>query len=120
VSALRPLSTAAFSRLADDNPTGVCLVVGAGDATGLAVARAFAEDGFTTVLVRRNKGGGVLEANVEQLRSEGHQCYGFAKDARDEEAVGELVRTIESQIGPIEVRRHLGFGMCAARAPALC
>ncbi|HBJ94197.1 MAG TPA: short-chain dehydrogenase, partial [Hyphomonadaceae bacterium] len=37
--------------MADKN--GVCLVIGAGDDTGAAIAKAFAHDGLTACLVRR-------------------------------------------------------------------
>lgn len=44
---------------------GVCCVIGAGDATGSAVARRFAREGFTVCAARRNKD--ALTALVDQI-----------------------------------------------------
>ena len=79
----------------------VALVVGAGDATGGAIARRFAREGFVTCVARRS--GDKLQALLEAIRSEGGTAHGFASDARREDAVVELVTTIERDIGPIEV-----------------
>ena len=39
---------------------------------------------------------------MDAIRAEGGEAHGFASDARKEEAVIELVETIERDIGPIE------------------
>jgi NAD(P)-dependent dehydrogenase (short-subunit alcohol dehydrogenase family) len=79
----------------------VALVVGAGDATGAAIARRFAREGYTTCMTRRSAD--KLQPLVDEIRSAGGEAHGFASDARKEEQVAELVEHIESQIGPIEV-----------------
>ena len=79
----------------------VCLVIGAGDATGGAVARRFAREGYTVCATRRTLD--KLQSLLEQIRSEGGVAYGFGSDARKEEDVIALVEHIETQIGPIEV-----------------
>ena len=81
--------------------TKVVLVVGAGDATGGAIARRFAREGYIACVTRRNLD--KLQPLLEQIRAEGGQAYGFASDARREEEVASLVEQIETQIGPIEV-----------------
>ncbi|MBB4862858.1 NAD(P)-dependent dehydrogenase (short-subunit alcohol dehydrogenase family) [Pseudomonas nitritireducens] len=78
----------------------VVLVIGAGDATGGAIARRFAREGFVACVTRRSAD--KLQPLVEQIRAEGGEAHGFASDARKEEAVIELVETIERDIGPIE------------------
>ncbi len=83
------------------NDKKVALIVGAGDAIGSAIAREFAEKGFTVCMVRRSKQ--PVVAYAEQLRDEGFDAYGFAADARKEDQVESLFETIESQIGEIEV-----------------
>lgn len=80
--------------------SGVVLVVGAGDATGAAVARRFAREGLFACEARRN--GEKLAPLVEQIRAEGGQARGFGCDARREDQVTALVDTIEREIGPLE------------------
>jgi NAD(P)-dependent dehydrogenase (short-subunit alcohol dehydrogenase family) len=77
------------------------LVVGAGDATGGAIARRFAREGFTACVTRRSEE--ALTPLVERLREEGGQALGFGCDARDEEQMRALVDTIEAEVGPLEV-----------------
>ena len=78
----------------------VVLVIGAGDATGGAIARRFAREGYVACVTRRSAD--KLQPLVEQIRAEGGEAFGYASDARKEEAVVELVETIERDIGPIE------------------
>jgi NAD(P)-dependent dehydrogenase (short-subunit alcohol dehydrogenase family) len=79
----------------------VALVIGAGDATGGAIARRFAREGYVACVTRRSMD--KLQPLVEQIRAEGGMAHGFASDARKEEEVVALVEQIESTIGPIEV-----------------
>ncbi len=79
----------------------VALVIGAGDATGGAIARRFARGGYVACVTRRSAD--KLEALVERIRAEGGEAHGFASDARKEEDVAELVARIEADIGPIDV-----------------
>jgi NAD(P)-dependent dehydrogenase (short-subunit alcohol dehydrogenase family) len=79
----------------------VALVIGAGDATGGAIARRFAREGYTACVTRRQAD--KLAPLVERIQAEGGQAHGFGSDARDEAAVIELVAQIERDIGPIEV-----------------
>jgi NAD(P)-dependent dehydrogenase (short-subunit alcohol dehydrogenase family) len=82
-------------------PAGVVLVVGAGDATGGAIARRFAREGLIACVTRRTAD--KLAALVDEIRAAGGQAHGFASDARDEAAVIELFARIEREIGPIQV-----------------
>ncbi|TAL98093.1 MAG: SDR family NAD(P)-dependent oxidoreductase [Rhodanobacter sp.] len=75
----------------------VCLVVGAGDATGGAVARRFAREGLHVVATRRR---GDLSGLVADVEAAGGSVTAVHSDARDEEAVRALVAKAE-QIGPI-------------------
>ena len=79
----------------------VALVIGAGDATGGAIARRFARGGYIACVTRRSLE--ALQPLLAQIRDEGGQAHGFASDARKEEDVVALVEQIESSIGPIEV-----------------
>jgi NAD(P)-dependent dehydrogenase (short-subunit alcohol dehydrogenase family) len=82
-------------------PTPVALVVGAGDATGGAIARRFAREGYAVCVTRRNLE--QLRALVASIEAAGGTAHPFASDARKEEEVVALVEKIESTIGPIEV-----------------
>ncbi|MEO5669191.1 MAG: SDR family oxidoreductase [Ramlibacter sp.] len=79
----------------------VALIVGAGDATGGAVARRFARGGYTVCATRRSLD--KLQPVLEQIRADGGVAHGFSTDARKEEEVVALVEQIETTIGPIEV-----------------
>ena len=76
------------------------LVIGAGDATGGAIARRFAREGMTACVVRRQAD--KLVPLVEAIETEGHRARAYGVDARDEEAVIALVDGIERDVGPIE------------------
>ncbi len=81
----------------------VCLIIGAGDDTGAAIARAFARQGMTACLVRRPRHSEALESLAQSIRNEGHDAAAFPTDARDEDAMVALFDRIEAEIGPIEV-----------------
>jgi NAD(P)-dependent dehydrogenase (short-subunit alcohol dehydrogenase family) len=77
------------------------LIVGAGDATGGAIARRFAREGYAACVTRRSLD--KLQPLVAQIEAAGGHAHAFACDARKEEEVVALVEQIESTIGPIEV-----------------
>ncbi len=79
----------------------VAVIVGAGDAIGSAITRKFARRGLTVCALRRN--GDRLAPLVGELRSQGHDAYGYSCDARKEEQVIERFAEIEQDIGDIEV-----------------
>jgi NAD(P)-dependent dehydrogenase (short-subunit alcohol dehydrogenase family) len=79
----------------------VALIVGAGDATGGAIARRFARGGYAVCATRRSAE--KLQPLIEQIRAEGGIAHGFAGDARKEEEVAQLVKRIETEVGPLEV-----------------
>ena len=79
----------------------VALVIGAGDATGGAIARRFACEGFTACVTRRSAD--KLGPLVARIASEGGKARAFGSDARKEEQMVALVDTIEREVGPIEV-----------------
>jgi NAD(P)-dependent dehydrogenase (short-subunit alcohol dehydrogenase family) len=77
------------------------LVVGAGDATGGAIARRFAREGLVAVCTRRELSS--LEPLLQRIRADGGEAHGFGSDARVEDQVLELFATIERDIAPLEV-----------------
>ncbi|MDP3494670.1 MAG: SDR family oxidoreductase [Hyphomonadaceae bacterium] len=76
------------------------LVIGAGDATGGAIARRFAREGLTAVVTRRELA--ALEPLLAQIRADGGEAHGFGSDARIEEEVVALFEKIEAEIAPLE------------------
>jgi NAD(P)-dependent dehydrogenase (short-subunit alcohol dehydrogenase family) len=82
------------------NNKKVVLVVGAGDATGGAIAKRFAQEGFIACVTRRSAE--KLQPLVDSIKANGDEAHGFACDARKEDDVIALVEQIESEIGPIE------------------
>ncbi|MGE1094188.1 SDR family oxidoreductase [Pseudomonas zeae] len=82
------------------NNKKVVLVVGAGDATGGAIAKRFAKEGFIACVTRRSAD--KLQPLVDAIKAEGGEAHGFACDARKEEDVIALIEDIETRLGPIE------------------
>lgn len=86
-----------------DHPQPACIVIGAGDDTGGAIARAFAKEGYQACLVRRPRHGDALEKLAGSIKADGGIAHAMPTDARDEDAMVALVEKIESEVGPIEV-----------------
>ncbi|WP_433771345.1 SDR family oxidoreductase [Pseudomonas putida] len=86
---------------ANQSTAKVALIIGAGDATGGAIAKRFAAEGFTTCVTRRDAE--KLQPLVDSIRDSGGIAHGFASDARKEEEVVDLIERIETELGPIEV-----------------
>ena len=83
------------------NPNHVALIIGAGDATGGAIAKRFAAGGLTACMTRRDAA--KLEPLIQGIVAAGGTAHGFGSDARKEDEVIALVEQIERDIGPIEV-----------------
>ncbi len=75
------------------------LIIGAGDATGGAIARRFAKGGYITVCTRRNQD--QLQPLVAQIVAAGGRAVGLGSDARDEDQVIDLFNRVETEIAPI-------------------
>jgi NADP-dependent 3-hydroxy acid dehydrogenase YdfG len=81
--------------------TKVAMVVGAGDATGGAIATRFAAGGYVACMTRRDAQ--KLQPLVQRIQDAGGIAHGFSSDARKEQEVVDLVERIEREIGAIEV-----------------
>ena len=75
--------------------------MGAGDATGGAVARRFAREGYFACVCRRNAD--KLQPLVARIEHEGGEVRAFGADGRKEDQIATLFATIEKEIGPVEV-----------------
>lgn len=81
----------------------VALVIGAGEDTGGAIARAFAAQGYIAALVRRPSSAEALNEMAANIEKGGGRAVALPCDARDEDAMIALIEQIETIIGPIEV-----------------
>ncbi|AJG22506.1 Short-chain dehydrogenase, associated with 2-hydroxychromene-2-carboxylate isomerase family protein [Cupriavidus basilensis] len=59
------------------------LVIGAGDATGGAIARRFAKEGYIACVTRRTVG--KLKPQFDEIRIERGEANGFGSDVRKED-----------------------------------
>lgn len=82
---------------------GACLVVGAGDGVGGAIARAFAAEGLEVCITRRARNLDQLEELAAAIRADGGKARPYGVDARSEEEMTALVDRIEAEVGPLEV-----------------
>ena len=85
----------------DSSDRKALLVIGAGDATGGAIARRFAREGLVACVTRRQAD--KLAPLIERIRADGGEVHGFGSDARKEAEMSALVAHIEAEIAPIEV-----------------
>ncbi|SFP58722.1 SDR family oxidoreductase [Pseudomonas borbori] len=76
------------------------LVMGAGDATGGAIASRFAREGYVACVARRHAD--KLAPLVAAIETAGGTARAFGCDARVEAEVIELFASIEREVGPLE------------------
>jgi len=88
---------------AQKNDKPVALIIGAGDDTGGAIAKAFATEGMEVCVVRRARHVDKLEHLVTEIRERGGAAQAFGVDARNENEMIDLFDQIENDIGEIEV-----------------
>ena len=82
---------------------GACLIVGAGDGLGAAIARAFAGEGLAVCVTRRPRHLEALEALAASIRDGGGRAHAYGVDAREEAEMTALVDRIEAEVGRLEV-----------------
>jgi NAD(P)-dependent dehydrogenase (short-subunit alcohol dehydrogenase family) len=80
----------------------VCLVLGAGAGIGGTVATKFAQEGYHSSLCRRSDKKG-LDRLVNNIKDQGGSANGYIMNAIEDNAIEEVITSIESDIGPIEV-----------------
>jgi len=80
----------------------VCLVLGAGAGIGGTVATKFAQEGYHSSLCRRSNKEG-LDRLVNNIKDQGGSANGYIMNAIEDDVIEEVINSIESDIGPIEV-----------------
>lgn len=86
-----------------DKQIPTCLIMGAGIGLGSGLARAFAAEGLTVCLARRERNVAELEVLAQEIRDAGGSAQAFGVDARDEAEVAAMIDWIETEVGPLEV-----------------
>lgn len=79
----------------------VALVTGASYGIGFAIAKGLASAGATIVFNDRKEE--LVEKGIEAYKEEGIKAYGYVCDVTDEDAVEELIKKIENEVGVVDV-----------------
>ncbi|MCK5891508.1 SDR family NAD(P)-dependent oxidoreductase [Aeromicrobium sp.] len=79
-------------------------IIGAGSNLGAAVARRFAQEGFSVGLVSRNVGR--TRQLAETLQAEGIEARGYTADVRRPASIREALDAISADLGPIDVLQY--------------
>ena len=80
----------------------VALVTGASYGIGFAIAKGLASAGATIVFNDRKEE--LVEKGIEAYKEEGIKAYGYVCDVTDEDAVEELIKKIENEVGSVDIR----------------
>lgn len=78
-----------------------CLIVGAGDGTGSAVAKRFAQAGYIVCVTRRTPA--ASQGLLAEIHASGGRALAFTLDARHEDEVVNLFKKIEQDVGALEI-----------------
>lgn len=79
----------------------VALVTGASYGIGFAIAKGLAYAGATIVFNDRKED--LVEKGIEAYKEEGIKAYGYVCDVTDEDAVEELIKKIENEVGVVDI-----------------
>lgn len=79
------------------------IIIGAGDATGSALTKKFAKEGYQVCPVRRPRNIDKLEKLCREINDSGGSAKAFGIDARDEDSIVSLFKEVEETIAPIDV-----------------
>ena len=79
----------------------VALVTGASYGIGFAIAKGLASAGATIVFNDRNEE--LVEKGIAAYKEEGIKAYGYVCDVTDEDAVEELIKKIENEVGVVDI-----------------
>ncbi len=79
----------------------VALVTGASYGIGYAIAKGFADAGATIVFNDINQD--LVNKGIEAYKNDGIDAKGYVCDVTDEQAVNELLATIEKEVGVVDI-----------------
>ena len=78
----------------------VCLITGAGDGTGPAIARRFARDGYRVAMLART------EERLKRLEKEIPGSRGYSCDIGDLDLLRQTANKVHQEMGPVTVAVH--------------
>ena len=79
------------------------IIIGAGDATGSALTKKFANKGDKVCPVRRPRSIDKVNILAEEINNNGGWAKGYSVDARDEDSIKDLFDEVENNVAPIDV-----------------
>ena len=79
------------------------IIIGAGDATGSALTKKFANKGYKVCPVRRPRSIDKVNMLAEEINNNGGWAKGYGVDARDEDSIKDLFDEVENNVAPIDV-----------------
>ena len=79
------------------------IIIGAGDATGSALTKKFANEGYKVCPVRRPRSIDKVNMLAEEINNNGGSAKGYGVDARDEDSIKDLFDEVENNVAPIDV-----------------
>ncbi len=79
----------------------ICLIIGAGDYIGAAIAKRFAKGGYHIAMGRRR--GEMFAPLITEIEAKGGSATGYTWDARKEETAEEMFAKVEADLGPIDI-----------------
>ena len=79
------------------------IIIGAGDATGSALTKKFANKGYKVCPVRRPRSIDKVNMLAEEINNNGGSAKGYGVDARDEDSIKDLFDEVENDVAPIDV-----------------
>ena len=74
------------------------IIIGAGDATGSALTKKFASEGYKVCPVRRSRNIDKVDQLADEITKSGGWAKGFGVDARDEDALKALFKEVDENI----------------------
>ncbi|MDD4688491.1 MAG: gluconate 5-dehydrogenase [Eubacteriales bacterium] len=79
----------------------IALITGASYGIGFAIAQAYAQAGATIVFndIKQE----FVDKGIEAYKAEGIDAHGYVCDVTDEDAVNELVKKVEEEVGVIDI-----------------
>ena len=79
------------------------IIIGAGDATGSALTKKFANKGYKVCPVRRPRSIDKVNLLAEEINNNGGWAKGYGVDARDEDSIKDFFDEVENNVAPIDV-----------------
>ncbi len=93
----------------NQNEAPLCLITGVGDATGSALARRFAKDGYRVAMIARN------QARLKRLESKIDGSRAFVCDVGDPIQLAATLESIRTEMGPVNILIHNAVAHTFAR-----